>query len=91
MADALVLGASTSVCGFKSHLPHHVGTSFARSDFLWEMRCPSLRRFACCRPFAGSGLARYGRSSSLGPLPSAFERAVSGLRRFAVTERDGPT
>ena len=46
MADALVLGASTSVCGFKSHLPHHVGTSFARSDFLWEMRCPSLRRFA---------------------------------------------
>ena len=22
MADALVLGASTSVCGFKSHLPH---------------------------------------------------------------------
>ena len=24
MADALVLGASTSVCGFKSHLPHQV-------------------------------------------------------------------
>lgn len=23
MADALVLGASSSECGFKSHLPHH--------------------------------------------------------------------
>ena len=45
----------------------HVGTSFARSDFLWEMRCPSLRRLACCRPFTGSGLARHGRSASFGP------------------------
>ena len=40
MADALVLGASTSVCGFKSHLPHHVGTSFARSDFFMGNALP---------------------------------------------------
>ena len=31
MADALVLGASTSVCGFKSHLPHQ--TMIIRTRF----------------------------------------------------------
>ena len=35
MADALVLGASTSVCGFKSHLPHQTKIIRTRS-FLWE-------------------------------------------------------
>ena len=30
MADALVLGASTSVCGFKSHLPHHQARAWSQ-------------------------------------------------------------
>lgn len=61
MADALVLGASTSVCGFKSHLPHY-GRAVA------DVTPPKKTRFA---PFwranlvfwfgyAGSGVFRCG-------------------------------
>ena len=36
MADALVLGASSSECGFKSHLPHHNGSKeYAHSKVLF--------------------------------------------------------
>ena len=36
-------------------------------------------------------LAPYGRSASFGLLPSAFERTVFGLRRFAVIGYDDRT
>ena len=37
------------------------------------------------------GLRAMGGRHLLGPLPSAFDRAVFGLRRFAVAEHDDPT
>ncbi len=36
MADALDLGSSTSVCGFKSHLPYHGAVSLRQPLFIFQ-------------------------------------------------------
>lgn len=51
MVDALVLEASTSVCGFESHLPHQKEKGAERCLFLLlpnAARCGGVFRFAPC-------------------------------------------
>ena len=54
MADALVLGASTSVCGFKSHLPHHVGASLVSLAPIFYGKCAAR----LCAGLPAAGLLR---------------------------------
>lgn len=49
MVDALVLEASTSVCGFESHLPHQIKTaSLFDWLFLFGGACGRVIRYALC-------------------------------------------
>ena len=43
MADAPVLGAGTSVCGFKSHLPHHQARAWSQVALRVFFLSPRLR------------------------------------------------
>ena len=83
MVDALVLEASTSVCGFESHLPHQIKTaSLFDWLFLFGGACGRVIRYAQMR---GKTLMVFPSHSSFLPKPENF--LASFL--FQVDKRKG--
>ena len=80
LADALDLGSSGRPCRFNSCHPHHVGTGYARSDFLFKKSpsCPSPSLSACKRAHNAT-LPAFTKTLALSRSPAALNSAGSCL------------